>query len=74
MDAFSASRRDVLENSPEHRDLGAMVPAWRAGLSKILTIPCPGGYTRKLNANVLLVTDTTRADSDRYRDALRSFV
>ena len=73
MDAFIASRPDALRNSPEHRDLEALIPAWRAGLTKIVTIPCRGEYTRKLGTNALLVTDGTRADSGLYRAALASF-
>lgn len=73
MDVFIRSRRAVLENSPEHRDLDALVRAWRAGLTKIVTIPCIGEYTRRIGANVLLVTDGTRADSEQYPRALNSF-
>ena len=73
VDAFIASRPGAHQNSPERRDLEALIPAWRAGLTKIVTIPCQGEHTRKLGSNALLVTDETRADSDRYRAALRSF-
>ena len=73
MTAFIASRPHDLENSPELRDLDALIPAWRAGLTKIVTIPCQGEYTRKLGPHALLITDATRADSDRYRRALNSF-
>jgi len=73
IDAFIASRPDAHQNSPERRDLEALLPAWRAGLTKIVSIPCRGEHTRKLGSNALLVTAGTRADSDRYRAALRSF-
>ena len=72
-DAFDASRRDLLVNSPERRDLDALIPAWRAGLTKIVTIPCRGVCAQKVGSNALLVTDLTRADSASYQRALRSF-
>lgn len=68
-----ATRREVLENSPERRDLEALIPAWRAGLTKVVTIPCRGDHTRRVGDNALLVTDETRADSERYRRALAAF-
>ncbi len=73
MAAFLASRPHALENSPEPRDLEALIDAWRSGLTKIVTIPCRGEYTRRLGPHSLLVTDATRADSDSYRAALASF-
>lgn len=63
-----------LENHPERRDLQALVSAWEAGLTKIITIPCDGSYTRKVGPNALLVTDPTRGDSGAYREALGSFL
>lgn len=73
---FSA-RRDhrarALAESPERRSLEALIPAWEAGLSKVSTIPCRGEYTRILGGSVLLVTEATRSDPDRYADALRLF-
>lgn len=73
MEEFHASRPRSLADSPERRDLEALVPAWRAGLTQIVVIPCRGEHTRTLNSNALLVTEGTRADSDRYRRALASF-
>ena len=73
MAAHIASRREVLENSPERRDLDALIPAWRAGLVKVVTIPCRGEHTRRVGPHALLVTDETRGDSARYRRALESF-
>lgn len=73
VDAHIASRPEVLEDSPERRDLEALIPAWRAGLTKVVTIPCQGEHTRKIGRNALLVTDATRADSARYRRALGVF-
>ncbi|MDR7113059.1 hypothetical protein J2X03_002956 [Microbacterium trichothecenolyticum] len=73
MAAFAASRPHALENSPERRDLDALIRAWRAGLTKIITIPCQGEYTRKVGPHALLMTDAARADSDGYRRALATF-
>lgn len=73
MDEFRASRPRALADSPERRDLEALVPAWRAGLTKIVVIPCRGEHTRTLGPNALLVTEGTRADSAAYRRALASF-
>lgn len=72
-EAHVASRRDVLEHSPERRDLDALIVAWRAGLTKVVTIPCRGEYTRRLGPHAMLVTDGTRADSEAYQRALNSF-
>lgn len=69
------SRRPLrLEDHPERRDLPALVAAWEAGLTKIITIPCDGTYTQKVSPNALLITDPTRQDSDAYRAALGSFL
>jgi hypothetical protein len=61
------------EQSPEFVALDAMIPAWRAGLVKVVTIPCAGTFTRVLGRSTLLVTDATRDDPDAYRDALARF-
>src|SRR3546814_8438069 len=66
MDA-RAARAHTLSDSPERRDLDALIAAWRAGLTKVVTIPCRDEYNRRLGPNALLVTDATRADSARYR-------
>ncbi|MGW8484034.1 hypothetical protein ACWGJP_12960 [Microbacterium sp. NPDC055903] len=63
-----------LDESPEWRDLPSLIPAWRAGLTKIVTIPCSGVFARKVGSNALLMTDRTREDNDSYRRALDSFV
>jgi len=62
-----------LEDHPERRDLAALVPAWRAGLTKIVTIPCVGEFAWRVAPNALLMTDATRDDSGAYRRALDSF-
>jgi hypothetical protein len=73
MAEFIASRPHAHDSSPERRDLEALIPAWRAGLTKIVVIPCHGEHTRTLGPNALLVTEGTHADSDAYRRALASF-
>ncbi|MDR6867616.1 hypothetical protein J2Y69_002220 [Microbacterium resistens] len=62
-----------LAESPERRSLDALVPAWKAGLVKVVTIPCRGEHTRILGGSGLLVTDATRDDPGRYSAALRMF-
>lgn len=69
----AAARPHTLADNPEHRDREALIPAWRAGLTTIITIPCQGEHTRRVGDNALLVTARTRADSVAYRRALSSF-
>lgn len=59
--------------SPERRSLDALIPAWQAGLSKVITIPCRGEHTRVIGGSTLLVTEATRKDPDRYAVALGKF-
>ena len=61
------------DESPEWVALDALVPAWRSGLTKIVEIPCRGTFTRILGPHSILVTAETRADPDRYREALTLF-
>ncbi|WP_260855581.1 hypothetical protein [Curtobacterium sp. 9128] len=63
----------VLRSNPEWERLEQLVPAWRAGLTTIIEIPCRGSFTRRVGAHALLVTEATRADADAYAGALRSF-
>jgi hypothetical protein len=63
-----------LEDQPERRDLAALIPAWRAGLTTIVTIPCAGEFTLRIGENALLTTAATREDSDSYRRALSMFI
>ncbi|WP_461473318.1 hypothetical protein [Microbacterium sp. HJ5] len=74
MEAFLASQHERLADSPERREVDALVPAWRAGLTKVITIPCRGELAQRIGAHGLLLTHATRATPDRYRRALRSFV
>ncbi len=62
-----------LAESPERRSLDALIPAWEAGLAKIITIPCRGEHTRVIGDSALLMTEATRADPERYAAALRTF-
>lgn len=68
-----AATRTRAEDEPEQRDLAGLVPAWRAGLIKIVTIPCLGEFTRRVGKNTLLLTAQTRQNSDSYRYALSTF-
>jgi hypothetical protein len=69
------SRREhrTLDEEPERVSLAALIPAWRSGLSKIVTIPCRGSYVRIIGPHTLLVTDETRDDPHSYSDALTQF-
>ncbi|WP_157480290.1 hypothetical protein [Leifsonia sp. Root227] len=71
--AYLAAMPTSYEEQPERRDLPALIPAWRRGLTKIVVIPCTGDVTRTVGGNALLVTAGTRADSGRYRRALGAF-
>jgi hypothetical protein len=73
MAEFIASRPRALSDSPERRDLDALIPAWRAGLTKIVTIPCRGEWHRTLGPHGILMTDESHDDSAAYRRALESF-
>ncbi|MFJ2542907.1 hypothetical protein [Microbacterium sp. NPDC087589] len=72
--AHLATMPTRLEDQPERRDLSALIPAWRAGLTKIVTIPCVSDFTRRVGENALLTTTATRENSDSYRRALSTFV
>lgn len=72
-DAHLAALPGTMNDSPERRDLDVLVPAWRRGLTKVVTIPCRGVYTRTLRPSALLVTDETRNRSASYREALAGF-
>ena len=69
----SARRRELMSAELERNALDELVPAWKRGLTKIVTIPCRGDHTRVLGARTLLVTDETREDLSRYRRALATF-
>jgi hypothetical protein len=62
-----------LEEDPERVSLAALIPAWQAGLTKIVTIPCRGSYTRIIGAHTLLVTEETRSKTRTYSEALAQF-
>ncbi|KQS14786.1 hypothetical protein ASG04_02900 [Curtobacterium sp. Leaf183] len=62
-----------LRAQPEHTSLDALFPAWRAGLTTIIELPCQGAFTRRVGDHALVVTTLTRADPDAYAAALRSF-
>ena len=66
-------RSGPLQEHPEWRALDALIPAWKAGLTLVIEIPCRGEYTRVAGASALLVTGETRADPERYAEALTAF-
>lgn len=72
-EARRGAHQRPLAETPERRSLDALIAAWRAGLSKVVTIPCRGDYTRVLGGSALLLTDAARNDPDRYSSALTSF-
>ena len=63
-----------LADSPERRILPVLIRSWQAGLTKIVTIPCRGEFTRTVSRNGLLLTNTSRDDIDGYQRALRTFI
>lgn len=73
-DALPTAMPRRLEEQPERRDLAALIAAWRAGLTRIVAIPCIGEFTRRVGENALLMTARTRENSDSYRRALFSFI
>ena len=68
-----ASRPGSFEDQPERRSLEALIAAWRVGLTKIVTIPCHGEYTRTIGKHTLLMTDATRDEVDMFSAALNQF-
>ena len=74
----SPERREVLRvmRGPSWQDRfgdAALVAAWRAGLTRIVTIPCQGEHTRVVSGSALLMTEGTRAEHERYAAALATF-
>lgn len=72
-EARSKSHSRPLDEGPERVSLMALIPAWEAGLTKIVTIPCIGTYTRTIGQHALLVTAETREEPERYAEALSQF-
>ncbi|MFJ6652144.1 hypothetical protein ACIQLJ_05025 [Microbacterium sp. NPDC091313] len=72
-DAGTRARARDLTESPEHRSLDALVPAWRAGLRKVISIPCGGDHVRRVGEHGLLVSAEVRLAPDRYAAALHAF-
>ncbi len=59
--------------SPERLALDALVVAWEAGLTRVVTIPCRGAGTRIIGDASLLLTESTRRSPAEYSEALRRF-
>jgi hypothetical protein len=72
-DAQSRRQMVPFDEQPERVSLAALIPAWQAGLSKIVVIPCRGSYTRVIGEHGLLMTAETRDDPQRYSEALAQF-
>jgi len=68
-----ARRRAQPREDLERRALDALIPAWKAGLALVIEIPCRGEFTRIVGPSALLVTAETRADPERYAEALSVF-
>jgi hypothetical protein len=62
-----------LEAQPERLSLEALIEAWKCGLTTVVQIPCRGTFTRRIGPHAILVTAGTRADPERYAEALRMF-
>lgn len=70
---LASSMRRSLDEHPERRSVDALARAWRAGLRKVVTLPCVGEHTRTIGPEALLVTECTREDPARYDAALGAF-
>ncbi|MFC8680196.1 hypothetical protein ACFT30_01655 [Microbacterium ureisolvens] len=68
-----AARPAGVEGEALRRDLDAVIGAWRTGMTRIVTIPCLGEYTRRVGDNALLITEQMMASSDAFRRALSAF-
>lgn len=65
------SSADLARNT-EREQLADLIPAWQAGLTTLIVIPCEGSFTRRIGHNALVVTEQTRAGTD-YGRALQRF-
>lgn len=61
-----------LYRDPERDHLPDLIPAWEAGLTTLVVIPCEGSFTRRIGDNALLVTEQTRFGTS-YGKALQRF-
>ncbi len=59
--------------SPERKSLDALISAWRAGMTKLVLLPCRGTFTRVIGPSALLLTVETRDDPVRYAAAIGIF-
>jgi hypothetical protein len=53
--------------------LATRIPAWRAGLRKVVTVPILGSHTRVIGRDTLLVTEEIREDPRHDSGALGQF-
>ncbi len=61
-----------LHREPEREQLVDLIPAWQAGLTTLVVIPCEGSYTRRIGGNALMLTEQSRFGTD-YGQALQKF-
>jgi len=57
----------------ERANLDVVVPAWEAGLTTIIVLPCVGDVAARIGEHGLFMTETTRADTASYRRAIALF-
>ncbi|RFA20586.1 hypothetical protein [Subtercola boreus] len=72
-EALFRGHRRPLDEDPERVSLASLVPAWEAGLTRVVTVPCAGTHSRKIGPHTLLVTAETRENPERYAEALDGF-
>lgn len=73
--AWETSLRDdhsiPARQTPEWRNLKALIAAWRSGVESIILLPYHGYYARRVTVRHLAVSKTTRDDPELYARALR---
>ncbi|UCR88816.1 hypothetical protein [Mycetocola spongiae] len=69
------NRRNAIpvDATPERLAIDALIPAWKNGLNRVITIPCVDTYTRIFEPETLLITDDTRQHPGKYAEALHRF-
>lgn len=67
------SRSRSLDESPERIATQSLTQAWRAGLRRVITLPCRGNFSQAIDGTALLITDAAREDPTAYSTTLRTF-
>lgn len=60
------------EDSPEHKVVSALIPAWESGLTTIIQLPYLGYFAERINREHLVVSAATRRDPKLFSRALSS--